>query len=167
MQSSRAVQLSTTFESCRHGLTWRRDIDLAPPRPSTASSRESPDTGQAEEEDGEAKDGLSEGGGPADKRLGALLEAGMNARRARGGRTSARSDVSEAPSARSVAERYLQLKDGDFESHVAFPRAILAPKENDADLTPYADLKTPTPPPPKDVPTLQQARRELRAKLLR
>ena len=82
------------------------------------------------------------------------------------GRQSAiRSDVSEAPSAQSVAERYLNLREEDFECpKPAFAKAILAA---DTDPVPYADIKTPTPPPPTNVPTLQQARRELRAKLLR
>ena len=71
--------------------------------------------------------------------------------------------MSEAASARSVAERYLKLSEGDFESHASYPRVILAPAALDPSPLPYADLKTPTPPPPKEVPTMQQARRELRA----
>lgn len=81
-----------------------------------------------------------------------------------GRQSEIRSDVSEAPSAQSVAERYLNLREEDFQCpKPSFAQAIMADKEP----LPYADIKTPTPPPPTELPTLQQARRELRAKLLR
>ena len=81
-----------------------------------------------------------------------------------GRQSEIRSDVSEAPSAQSVAERYLNLREEDFQCpKPSFAQAIMTDKEP----LPYADIKTPTPPPPTELPTLQQARRELRAKLLR
>ena len=135
-RTTRALELTSDMTASRDGPCWHR------PQPPQPQSR----PGSTDD----ACTYAGRGGGSSSSRTGA----------------SVRSDVSEAPSVQSVAERYLNLTDEDLQCRrPSLSQLLSSPHHEDL---PYAGLATPTPPPPSvGVPTMQQARRELRAKLLR